>query len=294
MRFGIILLCLLSTLQLMAQHSEIVVCGDTKTLIVKQRAIADTIPEIVWQWDAKLAKDLPPAYATHFRNTDECKPVNKGEQFVLTSSGGGVALINRADQKALFYAYVPNAHSAELLPGNRMVVAGSGTPNSKGNCIELFNLAIPEKSIFKDTLYQAHGVIWDDKREILYALGFESLNLYQLENWNSEHPKLKKIESIKLPSKGGHELQRYQNNDQLFVTNSSNIFIFDKMTKKFTVFAPLKSVKMIKSISYLQQGDRILYTKAEESWWTHRVYFLPEKNFLSFPDIKVYKSRWVQ
>ncbi len=294
MRLICILFFISITNQVYAQGKEIMVCGDTQTLIVKQKSNNDTVPEIVWKWDALLAKDLPPAYAKYFRNTDECKSVNNGKQLLLTSSGGGVALINRSDQKAMFYAYVPNAHSAEVLPKNRVIVAGSGSKNSKGNCIELFDMAVPEKSLFKDTLYQAHGVIWDETRQLLYALGFETINLYQLKDWNTDHPTLSKIESIKLPSTGGHELQRYLNNDQLLITNNSNVFVFEKDSKKFNVFIPLKNAKMVKSMSVHRKDKSVLYTIAEESWWTHRVYFLPSKNYISFPAIKVYKAHWIE
>ena len=51
---------------------------------------------------------------------DECKSVDKDSKLLLTSSGGGALLLNKATKECLFYADVAMAHSAELLPGHKL------------------------------------------------------------------------------------------------------------------------------------------------------------------------------
>ncbi len=43
----------------------ILVCGDSKVLLVDYANSKDSIPEIVWSWDAHLAQDLPEEYKSN-------------------------------------------------------------------------------------------------------------------------------------------------------------------------------------------------------------------------------------
>ena len=115
---------------------EIAVCGDDKVMIIDKSASDSTNVKVIWQWTVSDAADLPAAYQKYLVPTDECKPVDYNSKILITSSGGGVVLIDRETKKPLFFAHVPNAHSGELLPGGRIVVALS-TANG-GNCIQLF------------------------------------------------------------------------------------------------------------------------------------------------------------
>ena len=63
----------------------------------------------------------------------------------------GSSIGDRETKKSLFYAHVPNAHSAEYLPKDRIAVALS--THSAGNSLELYELNKPEKVIFRDSLF---------------------------------------------------------------------------------------------------------------------------------------------
>lgn len=273
---------------------ELLVCGGSKVVIVNAHDLSDTIPEIIWSWDATKAPDLPEAYSkTYFEKVDECKPINKGKQILITSSSGGVALINRKDKKVLFYAFVPNAHSAEMLPNGYIAVAGSIRPG--GNCVELYHKSNSEKPVFRDSLYSGHGVLWDKKRKMLYALGYDVLRSYSLKDWNSNYPKLLVEKNIKLPGDGGHDLQRVPGGRQLILTDPENVWLYNIEAYTFSRYEPLSSprYKDIKSTSFNPRTGEISFTKAQISWWSHNVMFLKSGNYLSFPDINVYKARWV-
>lgn len=95
----------------------------------------------------------------------------------------------------MFYARVPAAHSIELLPDNRVVVALSH--NEEGDCIQLFDINHPNQVLFQDSLFWGHGVIWMENRQLLYALGFNELKAYSLKNWkvNNQHYRWKSMET---------------------------------------------------------------------------------------------------
>ncbi|HEX8039714.1 MAG TPA: DUF6528 family protein, partial [Chryseosolibacter sp.] len=158
------------------------VCGDSKVILVDYYKSRDSIPEIVWTWDAHLAKDLPANYRPKFSSIDDCKPVKKGKQVLVTSSSGAAALVNRKDGKVLFYASVPNAHSIARIPGNRVVVAAS--TEKDGNKIILFDARHGEIPLFSDSLYSAHGLVWHKKRQSLFALGYDQLREYKIADYH--------------------------------------------------------------------------------------------------------------
>ncbi len=64
--------------------------------------------------------------------------------------------MNREDKKTVFYAKVPNAHSAEYLPGDRIVVALSTAEN--GNAIRLYDAGHSDKILFPIVFIQA--MVW--------------------------------------------------------------------------------------------------------------------------------------
>src|SRR5690554_3035019 len=66
-------------------NDAIIVCGDSKVLIVEFPEQGDTIPHIVWSWDAQLVNDLPFEYRTRkFNSIDDCKSTNNGEQLMIS------------------------------------------------------------------------------------------------------------------------------------------------------------------------------------------------------------------
>src|SRR6185436_3535907 len=101
--------------------SDLIVCGGDEVVILDLR----DFPKQVWSWRAADRPELPEAFRKKFGSTDDCKPVDGGRKILITSSGGAAALVERSTGKVLFYAAVPNAHSAEVIPGNRLVAASS-------------------------------------------------------------------------------------------------------------------------------------------------------------------------
>jgi len=184
-----------------------------------------------------------------------------------------------------FYASVPNAHSIELLPGNYLAAAASTA--DKGNRIMIFDLKDGSKPVYTDSLYSAHGVVWDDRRKSLFALGYDVLREYKL----LAGGQLQLEQYWKIPGIGGHDLQPTPDGKNLLVTEHEGTWKFDIDTHRFSKIEGFPDSENIKSLGQNKNGQYI-FTVPEESWWTFHVEFFNPARRFAFPDMKVYKARW--
>ena len=245
------------------KKNEIVVCGDDKVWIVNVDNSEGKNLDIVWKWNAQES-NIPDDFKKYFQGMDECKTAKNGDWLLTSSSAGGAAIIERSSEKCLFYARVPAAHSIELLPDNRVVVALSH--NEEGDCIQLFDINHPNQVLFQDSLFWGHGVIWMENRQL------------QMEKvW-------------KLPTDDGHDLIRISENELGFTT-SSGTYVIDLDTEKIVSFQPLEGKKFIKSFNYNKENGILSYTQAEIEWWTHNIYLENPKKTLTIDSINLYKVR---
>ena len=267
---------------------ELIICGDDQVIVVDYETSDTNNLNILWRWDASEASDLPKIFQEYMRSTDDCKPVDDNKKILISSSSGGVVLVDRETKQSLFYTHAPNAHSAEWLPNNRIVVALSTA--SGGNSIELYDVDKPGTVLFKDSLYSGHGVVWMPETEQLFALGYSELREYSLENWNTEKPELHLENSWELPDPGGHDLISVSES-RLLLTSHVGVWHFDIPEEEFSPFSPLASMQNVKSVNYDEITQRLIYTKGEISWWTHHIYCQNPDKIIAVPDIRVYKVR---
>jgi hypothetical protein len=268
------------------KSKTLLVCGDSKVLMVDYNKSRDTIPTIVWTWDAHAANDLPDEYRNKkFNSVDDCKSANNGKQILVSSSGGAIAVLDSRSRQVLFYASVPNAHSIELLPDNLLAAAASTAVD--GNKIMLFDSRHPDKPLFTDSLYSAHGLVWDEKRKSLFALGYDVLREYTIISRDSLYLKTE----WKIPGIGGHDLQPSADGKSLFVTEHNGCWIFDLEKYSFRKIEGFPDAHNIKSLGQDRTGQ-FIYTVPENSWWTYHVNFFKAERRFAFPGMKVYKARW--
>lgn len=284
------LLCLVLVLPASSQTSRsaksLLVCGDSKVLLVDYDHSRDSIPEIVWTWDAHQAKDLPEVYRLKkFNSVDDCKCVSDGKKILVSSSSGAIAILDGKSRDVIFYAAVPNAHSIALLPGDRVVAAASTAKD--GNMIMLFDMKHPDKVLFSDSLYSAHGVVWHPGRKSLFALGYDVLREYGL----SAKDELILRNKWTIPGIGGHDLQLSPDHKSFFVTEHNGCWKFDLITHTFEKPDGFPDAHNIKSLGQDDSGQYI-FTVPEESWWTYHVTFFKPSRRFAFPEMKVYKARW--
>lgn len=270
--------------------TELIVCGDTAVYIIDYNKTKDSIPHITWHWSA-VESDLPEDFKGNMRTTDECKPVNEGKQILITSSGkGGIVLVDRKTKTSIFYAHLVNAHSAELLPNNRIAAAGS--TGSNGNCINIYNLHLSDSIIYSDSLYSAHGVVWDDQYQILYALGYDELRMYSLQNWEGSSPGIELTNKIKIPGIGGHDLNTTPDKNQLILTENNSTWIFSKKEETFEKYTPLAAYGSVKSVDFHPKTNQLVFIKAEEEWWSNNIYFINPTKKIYIGETRIYKARW--
>ena len=88
------------------------------------------------------------------------------------------SIMSYPEGKALWttYSAADNPHSVELLPGNIFVVA-----SSSGNALRFFDVSSKDTTKYKEVRFtDAHGVLWDPQKELLWVLGGEELAAYQV------------------------------------------------------------------------------------------------------------------
>jgi hypothetical protein len=273
----------------MRKSSNLVLaCGWDELFIAD---ISLQVPQKIWTWKGEESEGMPAYMRNKFLTTDECKPYNRGKQILVTSSGGGVALIEQATGNTLFYASVPNAHSAELLPGGLIVAAASYS--IEGNRINLYTADNSNIVVASDSLYGAHGLLWDSRGELLWALGEIELRSYEITKGST--PSFHLIDSYMLPESGGHDLTSTDNRDILCLTTSESVWHFNSGSGEFTLHPLIGTEQRVKSVSYNSISDEIIYVKAtEESWWAYYIRFAGSNRVVYLPGEKLYKVRWVQ
>ena len=265
------------------------VCGDGIVRIIDMAESDSTDIKEVWRWDKDDPQvNLPKGYDMLMRNLDECKFVDNNTKMLLTASGDGMMLLDIETKDILCYAHVPMAHSADLLPNNRIAVALS--THKQGNALEIYDIDTPEKVVFRDTLYSGHGVVWNEKRQRLYALGYKELKEYELVDWNTDQPSLRQVKMWEIPMESGHDLSPVDDN-RMLVSAHEGVMWFDIDKEEFSPFEPLCDVENVKSVNYDPETQRLIYTKAEINWWTHHIYQENPDKVVTMDSLKVYKVR---
>ena len=271
-------------------HKEIAaVCGDDTVRIINWNESEGDRYELIWSWNIKEAfAQLPAEYENYLYPLDECKIVTQNTQLLITASAGAVLLLDIATRQCLFYAYAPLAHSAEILPQNRLAVVLS--THKDGNCIRLYDLNEPDRVLYKDRLYFGHAAIWDSYSETLYALGFSKLKSYKLDNWDSDAPTLQRIKTWTLPMNAGHDMC-FIDTGELLIAGREGVYSFRIEEELFNPFPPLAETGSLKSLNYDPITQSLIYTKGEEKWWTHRVYEDMPFKYIEMKDMRIYKVR---
>lgn len=271
-----------------ARPSDLIVCGEDEVVILDLRDAS--APKPIWTWRAADRPELPEPFRKKFDSTDDCKPVDGRRKVLITSSGGAAALVERSTGKVLFYATAPNAHSAEVIPGDRAVVACSTNP--AGNRLVLFDLSASDAPLASDDLEGAHGAVLDEERGLVWALGTFELRAYGLKELTAKAPSFVRKQTHTLPNEGGHDLRPIPDRPGLTITTHHHVWVFDRDLRSFRTFPQLGEFENVKSMDFDPESGALAFVKAETSWWAERVKFLGLDRTVEFPARKVYKARW--
>lgn len=244
---------------------------------------------IIWEWQP-ATDGIKQEHVTWFNAPSDAKAVYNHRYILMNASGGGVALIRITDKKVAFYAYAGgNTHSVEVLPDGNIVTA-----SSTGNFLRIFHVDTlkQQENIYSKEIYlpDAHGVVWDKKRETLWAVGQNKI--YSLKyNFNCTTPDLNFTDSIVLPDNGAHDLFPVYGKDSLFITTTNRVFTFSPETKMISAFTG-RYTKNIKSITAGPPGLPTIVMVPKEKWWTNEVLDENGNSIFKQSGLKMYKARW--
>lgn len=271
-----------------ASAQQLVVCGWDEVFVLD---VTDT-PKTMWRWKAAERPELPADYRTKFRTTDDCKPV-AGNRLLVTASSDGAALVDRATGATQWWGQCGNTHSADLLPGNRVVLACSVREHT-GNRLVVFDAAVSERELFSTPLHSGHGAVWDSQRELLWALGMDELRAYTLRDWTSSTPSLVLNATYPLPDPGGHELAAVPGSSALVVSTHASVWIFDRDTRVFAPHPDLAGRHDVKAVAVHPTSGQLAFVQATPpDWWSSTIGFLHPARTITLEGERMYKVRWL-
>lgn len=276
--------CLLLLFAVHLSAAELVCAGGNEVCIIDAAQAEAGEIEKIWRWSGEDAPDLTDDVRKAFHHLDECKPVENGVKLLVCASNGGCALIERATKRLLWRAHARNAHSVELLPRERVVVASS----LSGDHLEVFDLKGRTTPVFKTPLHSAHGIVWDAQRECLWALGFDELRSYTLQKWDTTTPSLQLKSKHKLPANDGHDLRPVPGSAELLLTTDHGVHLFDRDQKTFQPHLLLGTEKGVKSVDIHPASGRVLLSQ-----WKPRLRLFEPEGQIDFKNASPYKARWM-
>ncbi|HVJ68760.1 MAG TPA: DUF6528 family protein [Caulifigura sp.] len=270
------------------------VCGMGEVFVIDVERDGPGQIQKLWSWKGAEREDVPAGLRRQFATTDDCKSVRNGERVLISSSSGGCALVEVSTGRVLWTETVPAAHSIELLPGERIVVAASTAGKGGGDRLVLFNAHAKGEPLWTGPLHSAHGVVWDAERQRLWAIGFDALQEYELAEWDGAKPSLRLAGSFPLPSEGGHDLQPVPGTDDLILSTHDHVELFSRATRTFHRHPTIGDLTHVKSAMIHPSNGRLMCVQAsEQQWWTSELRLLNPDVRRSLATEKIYKARWV-
>ncbi|WP_228983045.1 DUF6528 family protein [Streptomyces sp. DH12] len=228
----------------------------------------------------------------------------RGRTYVLTTASYGFAAVVAYPSGDRYWARAlapgtlrVNPHSAELLPDGSVAVAGS-----TGDLVRLYEPP-PGERYAEFALDDAHGLVWDGRLGVLWALGGDRLVALRPHGAGGR-PALREVYGVRLPEPGGHDLgQVARDPDRLWVSTGRAVHQYVKSRRAFVRDYPgaaAVSRARVKAVGDDPLTRQVLSTVPEpglaEDWWTtgatvHRpgpagagAYRLPGGG--------IYKARW--
>ena len=284
----------------------LLVCGSNMVYLIDAAVASEKgyKAAILWQWNATAASGTLHLDASRLDHLDDCKPVDDGKKLLVTSSYNWAVLLDIETKEILWFSKDSrNAHSAELLPDNRIAVACStGDEGTTGNCIQLFSASKSGAVLCHTPFESAHGVVWHPASGRLYAGGKTSLNCYKLEEAADGSISLAQEKSVKTSSyvTGVHDLTLVDSGTLLLAGKKAALYSVS--TGKFTSLDAFAASTALKSVNYNPATKEAWYTDATEpegdySWSSHKirhtsdVFSGAQDRTISIPDINMYKVR---
>lgn len=285
-----------------SESTQLVICGDNMIYILDAElaTTAGYRNAILWEWDAKKYAATVGLTENNMIRLDDAKPVDDNKKILATSSKGYSVLIDKETGDVLWYSNSStNAHSADLLPNDRVAVACS----ENGDVVQIFDIAKPNVVKFSTPLEYAHGVVWNPTTERLYAVGNNTFNIYKLTDWETSSPKLTLDKSIHTGTwvTGLHDLTLVDDNTLLLA--GKRAALYNIAQNSFTNITIFNNSTTLKSVNFNGNSGECWFTDPTQievpdlTWASHTIRYTSNmletyetKNF-KIDDLNVYKVR---
>jgi hypothetical protein len=157
----------------------------------------------------------------------------------------------------------------------------------------LFDLDQPGVELWSEELPWGHGAVWDEQRQLLWALSGRDIRVFELRSWESATPKLEKVATILLPEHGGHDIYPVPGTSYLGFSTSRHCWLFDRDTREVLLHPELGEIQHVKSMSQHPATGSLVFVKGEDGhWWSENLYFTEPADTLHVPGEHFYKARW--
>ena len=171
-----------------------------------------------------------------------------------------------------------NPHSIELMPCGVIAIA-----SSTGGEVRFFTTEnkVSRSPAASMKLEDAHGVLWDDERQVLWAIGRTVLTAYKVSLGTDGSVTVTEESALRatIPSDHAHDLAPvYGNTDELWISTGSHVYRFSKSSKAFSSdYAGHESLdrSAIKGVGNFDDGSIVyIYPDGGFKSWTSRCAFL--------------------
>ncbi|MBB4885259.1 hypothetical protein FHS38_001287 [Streptomyces netropsis] len=255
---------------------------------------------VLWSWRADGRADLADLRpGSSWTNPSEVKLREMdGRRYLLTTASGGLAAVVRYPEGTAYWAADTgsgNAHSIELLPDGNVAVAAS-----KGEYVRLYAASRSTRATeyTQVALAGAHGVHWDPRNELLWALGDRELVALAV-GGTADYPALTVVHRRALPTRGGHDLAPVlASPGRLWVTTSSAVYQYATSERQFVSY-PLQSRvsgRSVKSVGDDPVTGQVLVARPEAGnpcvWCTSTLTLYQPDGTRTLLRGGMYKARW--
>lgn len=283
--------------------TELIFCGDNMIYIINADLANETSYKdaILWSWDARTVASIVGLSESRMDHVDEAKLVDNDSKLLVTSSYNWTVVLDFKTKEVLFHSVqTPNAHSAELLPNNRLAVANSTGSGTNNNTVQIYDLANSNQVLYQSNLTSAHGVVWNEATQRLYAVGGNTLQIYKLKNWDQPNPMIELEKTVITPQGSLHDLTLVNPNTLCLAGRKA--YLYDIAENRFTEMTHFTSSTALKSVNFNDQTNEIWYTdstnpEGDHTWSTQTIRYVIGKDTpgttrdIKVPDISMYKVR---
>lgn len=197
-----------------------------------------------------------------------------GDVALIVCGSSYGCMVSYPEGKMLWYTQsaANNPHSIELMPNGVIAIASStGAEVRFFTTTENFSKAPAARAALAD----AHGVLWDEQNQVLWAVGRTVLTAYQV-TLNTDGTVTVTEDTSRratIPSDHAHDLAPvYGDTNALWITTGSHVYRFDKTTKAFStdyVGHEYLDRANVKGVGNFEDGSLVfLYPDGQFKSWT--------------------------